>query len=362
VRLGLSKPRSGTITGVQAPVHPNKPRPGDRIAIVSPSAGLPGQFPLPYELGLRRLRDDFDLVPVEYPTTRTMGASPVARAADLHAAFGDPSIAAVLASIGGDDQITVLPHLDPELLRANPKPFFGYSDNTNLLAYLWSLGIAGYHGGSVMVQLGRPGAMHPQTAESLRAALFSRSEYELRPARACGHVDRQWGDPKTFEAEPVLQPCTGWSWHKPDRVVEGITWGGNLEILSWLLMANRAIAPPAVYEGAVLFIETSEEMPSSREVYRILRNMGERELLQQFPAALIGRAKAWWLERPTTPDEQAAYIREQREAILRAFTEYAPDAMLVFDVDFGHTDPQVVIPYGGQIRVDGPARRIAVTY
>ncbi|GGZ11310.1 hypothetical protein GCM10010300_64210 [Streptomyces olivaceoviridis] len=36
--------------------------------------------------------------------------------------------------------------------------------------------------------------------------------------------------------------------------------------------------------------------------------------------------------------------------------------MAVFDVDFGHTDPQVVIPYGGQVCVDGPARRITVTY
>jgi muramoyltetrapeptide carboxypeptidase LdcA involved in peptidoglycan recycling len=40
----------------------------------------------------------------------------------------------------------------------------------------------------------------------------------------------------------------------------------------------------------------------------------------------------------------------------------APKSMEVFDVDFGHTDPQFVIPYGGMVRVDGPARRITVTY
>lgn len=69
--------------------YPPKPVPGDRVAIVSPSAGLPGLFPLPYELGLRRLRDDFGLEPVEYPATRKMGATPQERAADLHAAFAD---------------------------------------------------------------------------------------------------------------------------------------------------------------------------------------------------------------------------------------------------------------------------------
>ncbi len=43
-------------------------------------------------------------------------------------------------------------------------------------------------------------------------------------------------------------------------------------------------------------------------------------------------------------------------------TEYAPAVMAVFDVDFGHTDPQIVIPYGGTVVVDGPARQITVHY
>src|SRR4051812_41568786 len=108
--------------------YPPKPRPGDRVAVVSPSAGLPAIFPEVYELGLRRLRECFDLVPVEYPTTRAPAATPQERAADLHAAFADQGITAVLATIGGDDQITLLRHLDDDLLRAHPKPFFGYSD------------------------------------------------------------------------------------------------------------------------------------------------------------------------------------------------------------------------------------------
>ncbi len=48
--------------------------------------------------------------------------------------------------------------------------------------------------------------------------------------------------------------------------------------------------------------------------------------------------------------------------MLRALAQYAPQTMAVFDVDLGHTDPQLVIPYGGMVRVDGPARRITVTY
>lgn len=344
------------------PHYPSKPRPGDRVAVLSPSSGLPGILPLPYELGLRRLRDDFGLEPVEYSTTRKMGSTARERAADIHAAFADPAIKAVISSIGGDDQITVLPYLDRDLLRAHPKPFFGYSDNINLLAFLDNLGIVGYHGGSVMVEFGRPGAMHPLTADSLRAALFTHGDHELTQAKETGSVNSPWEDPRTFAREPDMLLADGWTWHNAGRVVQGASWGGNLEILSWLLMADRETRPAAEYEGRVLFLETSEDMPGAREVYWILRNMGERGLLRRFPALVMGRAKNWSFGRPLDAAAGERYREQQREAVLRALSEYAPETMAVLDVDLGHTDPQLVIPYGGQIRVDGVARRVVVTY
>jgi muramoyltetrapeptide carboxypeptidase LdcA involved in peptidoglycan recycling len=347
---------------VDAPQYPSKPRPGDKVAIVSPSRGLPELFPLPFELGLRRLREDFRLIPVEFPTTRVLASTPAERAADLNAAFADPEIAAVICSIGGEDQITVLPHLDADLLRANPKPFFGYSDATNLLTYLHTLGIVAYHGGAVMTQFGRAGAMHPLTVDSLRAALFTSGPFELVENKEFGDVDVPWDDAEALRHEPPMGVSAGWSWLRPDRVVEGPSWGGNLEILSWLAMADRNIGDAALHAGGVLFLETSEELPSHVEVYRILRNLGERGLLRQYDAALIARPKAWSLDRPLGESESARYRAQQRAAVERAFAEYHPTAMLVFDLEIGHTEPQVVLPYGGRIRVDGPARRITVRY
>ncbi|WBB88671.1 S66 peptidase family protein [Verrucosispora sp. WMMC514] len=342
-------------------VQPPKPRPGDRVAIVSPSAGLPALFPHVYELGLRRLRAEYGLEPVEYPTTRVMGADPRDRARDLTAAFADPTITAVLATVGGDDLITVTPHLDDEVLRANPKPYFGYSDNTNVLNHLHRLGVVSYHGGSVLVHLGRPGALHPLTADSLRAALFGSDWYDLTPAAQWGDEPNDWNDPASLAAEPVMFPGTGWRWQGPAKVVEGRTWGGNLEVLHWLLAADR-VAPAATLAGSVFLMETSEELPSAVEVYRMLRNLGERGLLGGFPAALVGRAKAWEFSRRLTPAEKQAYAEDQRAAVTRAFAEYASDTVLVFDVDFGHTDPQLIIPYGGEVRVDAVQRRISVRY
>lgn len=343
--------------------YPSKPVPGDRIAVVSLGAGLPGLFPRPFELGLERLRKEYGLEPVEYPATRKTGSTPRERAADLHTAFADPDVKAVVASIGGDDQITVLPFLDRELIRANPKPFFGMSDNTNLLAYLYSTGIVSYHGATVMTALGRPVAMDPLTADSLRAALFTSGPYELTAAERWNDVNRDWADPATFDAEPETRPGSGWTWVNADRTVEGRAWGGCLEILGWLLMADREIARDlSEYDGGVLLLETSEEMPSDVEVFRTLRNMGERGLLQRFSALLMGRPKTWSFERPNSPEEAERYAADQREAVLHAMRVYAPNTTIVFDVDYGHTDPQLVIPYGGLVRLDGPARRITVTY
>jgi muramoyltetrapeptide carboxypeptidase LdcA involved in peptidoglycan recycling len=71
-------------------VHPPKARPGDKVAVVSPSFAAPGVAPAVHEQAMRRLTEVTGLVPVEYPTTRRAGADPQDRAADLNAAFADP--------------------------------------------------------------------------------------------------------------------------------------------------------------------------------------------------------------------------------------------------------------------------------
>ncbi|MFJ8689084.1 S66 family peptidase [Micromonospora wenchangensis] len=343
------------------PAYPAKPKPGDRVAVVSPSAGLAGLFPHVYELGLRRLREELHLEPVEYPTTRQTRADPRDRARDLTAAFADPTVTAVLATVGGDDLITVTPHLDDAVLRANPKPYLGYSDNTNVLNHLYRLGMVAYHGGSVLVHLGRPGAPHPLTLDSLRAALFTSDWYELTPAPQWGDEPGDWRNPATLAVEPPMLPGEGWRWRGPSRVVEGRTWGGCLEILHWLMATDR-VPSAAELAGSVLVVETSNELPDAQEVFRIVRNMGERGLLAAFPAVVVGRPKAWDFGRPLPVADRLAWGAAQRGAIVRALTAYRPDAVVVFDVDLGHTDPQLIIPYGGEIRVDAVERRIAVRY
>jgi muramoyltetrapeptide carboxypeptidase LdcA involved in peptidoglycan recycling len=339
--------------------YPPKPTAGDRVAVVSPSQGLPGILPLPYELGLKRLREDIGLEAVEFPTTRQMGADPQDRAHDINAAFADPTIRALITTIGGDDQFRVLPYLDGNLIAANPKPVFGYSDNTNLLLYLWNRGLVGYYGSSVMYHLGRPGALHPLSTDSLRAALFTTGEYELTAATESRSEGRDWADPATFESEPEMRPVGGWSWHNANGVVEGSTWGGCLEVLSWMAIASREMPSPEAIEGNVLLIETSEHLPSAAEAAYVLQGFGERGLLGRFAAVIVGRPFGGLYG---SVEQGNAYAAAQREAVLSMVGRYASGAVVVFDLDFGHTDPQVIIPIGGHIRVDGIERRIFVTY
>ncbi|MEV4344286.1 S66 peptidase family protein [Actinoplanes sp. NPDC049596] len=338
-----------------------KVKPGDRIAVVSPSWAGPGVFPAVHEQAMRRIREDLGLEPVEFPFTRVPG-TPAERAADLMAAYADPSIRAVFATIGGDDQITVLPHLDPAPFRADPKPYFGYSDNTNLLNWLWMHGVPGYHGGSTMVHLSHGPAVDEEHLTSLRAALFETVDLPITPVAGFRDEEIDWADPRALTSSAPAEPNPGWVWHNADRVVTGPTWGGNLEILHWNLAANRWIRPNADYAGSILLLETSEEMPPDDEVFRMLRNAGERGLLAQFPAVVMAAAKASFrASRPARADRDK-YRDDQRAAVLRALETYNSSAMAVFGVEFGHTGPQWILPYGGRMTVDGPGRRIIAHY
>ena len=71
-----------------------------------------------------------------------------------------------------------MPNCSLEIVRADPKPFLGYSDNTNLLNWLWNNGVAGFYGGSTQVHLGPGPAVDDVHAESLRAALLTGERLE----------------------------------------------------------------------------------------------------------------------------------------------------------------------------------------
>jgi len=255
-----------------------KLRRGDKVAVLSRSFAAPAKWPHVYELGLRRLREVFGLEPVAFPTTAKLGAPAAERARDLAAAFERPEIKAVIASLGGDDQVTYVRHLPREPFAGNPKPFFGYSDNTHFINHLWLLGIPSYYGGHLFTEFALQGpAMDAMTVEYLEHALFGGGTVRIAAGSRFSDIGLDWGDPETLKQQRRYQENEGWYWGGEDPA-DGITWGGCLESIDEMLRHGVPLPAAEQWSGIVLFLETSEEIPSHDYVFRVLRALGERGL------------------------------------------------------------------------------------
>ncbi|PRB05429.1 S66 peptidase family protein [Microbacterium sp. MYb64] len=342
-------------------LHPPKARPGDRVAVLSPAFAAPAVSAAIHEQAMRRLTALAGLVPVEYPTTRQLGASPEARAADVNEAFADPSIRAILATIGGDDQILVTPHLDAELAQADPKPFLGYSDNTNILNWLWRHGVAGFHGGSTQVHLGAGPAVDDVHARSLRAALLDGGALEVAEPGESEDFGRPWEHPAALHEDGDREPAEPWTWAGPAETVSAPTWGGCAEVLAQLALADRFPRPEQL-DGTILLLETSERLTPAAAVAEQLRSYGERGLLARVAGAVVARPPVSTREIVPAAPERAAARAAQRDAVLAAFARYNPDAVVCVGVPFGHTRPQWILPYGGTLTLDGAARRVLADF
>ncbi|MCW2928762.1 MAG: LD-carboxypeptidase [Thermoleophilia bacterium] len=340
----------------RALIRPPRLRRGDTIAIASPSWGGPGALPERHDAGLRQLREHWGLEVVELEHARAdpawIAANPAARADDLHAALRDDAVAAIFTSIGGDDSIRVLPHLDLELIRARPKTLLGFSDTTCIHMAWHGAGVVSCYGGATMCGFAENAGMLEYFVDGIDAALFGEArEHEWPELRSGWTVERlEWSDPANQSIARTLQPSTGRRWLQGAGVVRGMLVPACLEVLDWL----RGSPWMPDLEGAVLALETSEEAPTPEAVVRMLRALGATGALGQVAAVLLGRPGGDQL----TVDERLAYdgalVQVVRDELGRA------DVPLVANLDFGHTDPSWTLPVGVPCTVDCDARRIHI--
>ena len=330
---------------------------GDKVAILSPSFAGAGRWPEVYKLGLQRMRDLFGLEPVEYPTTRKIGASTDERSEDLIAAFSDPKIKAVFASIGGDDQITYIKNLPSEPFVSNPKPFFGYSDNSHLANFLFLNGIPSYYGGSILTQFAMQGEMDEYTINHLKLALFTKGEFELTPSETFNDQGLSWEDVNNLTQKRQHWPNEGYIWDGTTNA-SGVLWGGCVESVDEMLRHNVPIPLLEQFKNIILMLETSEEIPTADYVFRVIRALGERGILANIQGVLVGRAKAWEYDNQTSAEEKSKYTKTQQETILKAVRTYNQTIPVIQNMNFGHTDPQVPMPYGGMVRINSELQKI----
>ncbi len=339
----------------------NKLHKGDKVAILSPSFAAPGKWPHVYEFGLKRLREIFELNPIEFPATKKLGASKGERSTDLINAFQDKEIKAVIASLGGDDQVTYIKNLPTEPFIQNPKSFFGFSDNTHFANHLWLQGIPSYYGASLFTQFAMQKRMDEFTINYLKKAFFEDGEVELKANEVYNDIGLNWNDPSTLNTERVYEKNDGWFWDGAKNS-EGILWGGCLESIDEMLRHGVQIPTSEDFENIILFTETSEEIPTADYVRRVYRALGERGVLKCVKGILVGRPKAWEFNKPNTTEQKAEYRKAQREIILKTMRVYNSDVPVIQNMDFGHTDPQICLPNGGKVRINSVDKKIFVEF
>lgn len=334
---------------------------GDRVAIVSPSFAASAVWPHVHELGLKRIREVFELEPVIYQATARLDATLTEKADDLVAAFSDSEIKAVISTLGGDIQVTYIKNLPNEPFMSNPKPFFGYSDNSHFCNFLFLNGIPSFYGAALFTQFAHQKEMNPYTVKYIKHALFDEGEIELLPSESFNDIGLDWGDSKQLAKEREYEPNVGWSWDGTKNA-EGLLWGGCVESVDEMLRHSVQIPSLEQFEDIVLMMETSEEIPTTEYVMRFFRALGERGILERVKGVCVGRAKAREFDKPRNPEERAAYRKEQQETIVKTVRAYNKEMPIIQNMDFGHTEPQIPMPYGNKIRFDSKDTRIFANF
>lgn len=317
-------------THVQAIVPP-KLRPGDTIRVIAParSRALVMEHDNTRWIDERFAAMGLTLTFGEHvdEDDQFRSSSIENRVADLHAAFADPDVAGILTVIGGFNSNELLPHLDFDLIAANPKVLCGFSDISALQnAILARTGLVTYSGPH-WSSWGMRDHFEP-IGDWFRAAVMDDAPIAVEPSRA-------WTDDLWFLDQDVRTavPNEGWWPLRPGQAT-GRGVGGNLCTLN--LLQGTAYMPSL--DGALLFLEDDFESDAAH----FARNLTS---LLQLPDAdgvtglVVGR-----FQRASAVTREALDEIVARQPALRGKPVLA-------GVDFGHTSPLLTFPVGGTAEV-----------
>ena len=310
-------------------------------------------YPRAYQDGKRQLQEAFGVEVVESRHVQAdiswLAAHPEARAADLMEVLQDPSIHGIVSTIGGDDSIRMLPFLDYSVIRDNPKVFLGYSDSTITHFAFLKAGVTSFYGPSIMGGFDENGGLFPYTTESVRQVLFTSAPSLSIPPNSggwtCAPFD--WADEKRNEKKRKLHPCSGWKWLQGSGQHRGRLIGGCLEAVDWL--RGTPVWPELpVWRNSILFLETSEDQPSTTAVTYMLRALAATGALSEARGILYGR-----------PFGDEATFEAYDDALLNVLAELGLSSLpLVTRMDFGHTDPKFIVPIGVEAEIDCDRQQI----
>ncbi|MEG0307260.1 MAG: LD-carboxypeptidase [Clostridium sp.] len=314
---------------------------GDKVATISLSWGGAGDKEIlwRYNQGKKRLMEEFGLQVVEMPNTlkgtEYIYNNPESRARDLMMAFEDKSIKAIFSCIGGEESIRLLPYINFETIRNNPKIFMGYSDTTVNHMMCLKAGISSFYGPSVLAEFAENVKMHDYTSHWVNKVLFDNDTIgNIFPSDNWTSEYLPW-DECNKDIKRAVYPSSGYELLQGKGCVSGQLIGGCIEVLE-MVKGTELWPNKEIWNNAILFLETSEDKPSPKYFEYWLRNYGSQGILNNINGIIFGK-----------PYDNM-YYEEYKNVILKVVKEELglTELPIMINMNFGHTAPMMIIPYG----------------
>lgn len=329
-------------------IHPPSIQADDTIRVISPS-WFGGRTFIPRAMrGVRHLESlgfNVEVGKHAFGNRGHVSGTVAERIDDLHDAFSDPKVNMILATIGGTHAANLLPHIDFDLIRANPKIYMGFSDNTSLhTAFRVECGLATLYGPGLLTDW----AEHPHMpAEALQTALHLMTSVEPLGAiqQPLWWTDEflDWESGEDTRRARKQNSNPGWKVIRAGNAT-GPMIGGCLETLQHL----RGTRWWPDISGAILCIETSEECPSPESFDIMFGDYARMGVLDQVAGLLVARPYGFDVE--------------QHERFLEYVSERTAQYSfpVVANMDFGHTTPMMTMPLGVMVSIDTKSRTVSI--
>ncbi len=328
-------------------LKPAKLKKGDKIAIVSLSWGGLGDKELIHKfyIAKERLEKDFDLEVITMPNalkgSEFIYNHPELRAKDLMDAFLDKSIKGIFCAIGGDDSIRMLPYINYDIIKNNPKIFMGYSDTTVSHFILNKVGLVSFYGPSIMCEFGEYVKMFDYTKEAVENILFKdTTDYEIKSSEYWSNDFVPWKEENINVAKKLVKEEHGYEVLSGSGVIKGQLLGGCLDVFP-MILETEIWPKKEEWKNKIMLLETSEEKIPPEYVLWYMRNLGAQGILNNIKGMMIGKPQ----------DEK--YYEEYKEIYLKVLKEYnCEDLPIFYNVNIGHAYGMGVLPIGIEYEVD----------
>jgi muramoyltetrapeptide carboxypeptidase LdcA involved in peptidoglycan recycling len=230
--------------------------------------------------------------------------------------------------------------------------FMGYSDTTVAHFVCLKAGLRSYYGPAIMSGFAENGGMHDYLIQSVRRSVFSSDAIGTIESSKEGWTSErlEWDVPENQDVKRTMQSPMDWRFLQGQAAVTGRLLGGCTDVLP--MINGTSIWPEAdTWKDAVLFLENSEEAMSPGAFLGALRNLGAQGILSRLKGVLFARPC----------NVAVARFAEYEDMLLRACAECGrQDLPIVTRMDFGHTDPMFVIPFGARATIDPAAKRFSI--